>query len=118
MNELKSAIKPGEGSTAPARIRLERLTAGGEWATWQENVTSGARFLGHYFCVLAHLGGEEGAYKRALKNYVKRCHELGVEPRLTEQQPTKETLMTDNAEAAQQPTCPGQHQEDQMKKPI
>lgn len=66
------------------RVTLRRSGKSGEWVTHRQrmgaNGEEGERFWGHYFISDASRGGEVGAYARALKDYVKRCGELGVNP--------------------------------------
>lgn len=81
MQEMTSGTTtPKTRFDAPARIQLRRSHARGEWVTHQQNMQSGALFSGNYFLPLAESGGEDGAYMRAFKDYVRRCEQLGVNP--------------------------------------
>lgn len=81
MIELRSAIKLGDAFTVPLRVALHRSRGpAGEWVTHLQNTQDGSFFTGHYFRHDEKQGGELGAYRAALKDYLKRTGELGVDP--------------------------------------
>lgn len=80
MKTLKSSIRPGDRVTAPLRVVLHRSMSKGEWVTHQENMQTTEKFTGHYFPAIEDKGGETGAYIRAMRDYSRRCAELGVDP--------------------------------------
>lgn len=76
---LKSAVKPGDGVTAPLRVVLHRATHDtSQWVTHEENMQTGGHHSGHY-C------GRD--YAKAVADYKERCVRLGVSP-----EPEQETL--------------------------
>lgn len=77
---LQSSTLPGDLWTVPQAVTLRRSSKAGEWVTHRKNVASGECWCGHYFIADAFRGGEEGAYRRALRDYVRRCGALGVVP--------------------------------------
>lgn len=83
-SELKpwnSSIRPGDAFTVPLRVVLLRsIGPAGEWVTRLQNMQDGSQFWGHYYPAIAEKGGEVGAFRRAFRDYVKRCHEHLVDP--------------------------------------
>lgn len=79
--ELESATKPSDGQTVPQRVVLRRngLKAG-EWATRMQNMQTGEEWGGNYFPANEATGGSTGAFRRAFRDYVRRCNVLGVDP--------------------------------------
>lgn len=75
---MMSAVKPGDGMTAPLRIVLHKANHNDEWVTHFENMQAGGLHSGHYH-------GRD--YAKAVEDYRQRCEKLGVSP-----EPEQETL--------------------------
>lgn len=83
MNEIQSSIKPGDRWIASQRVTLSRSSKGGEWATHVQNMHGErVKWGGRYYPADDKTGGEAGAYMRALRDYLGRCRDLGVNPQL------------------------------------